>query len=100
MPRGFSLIEYPVATGMMATLLGKLLPALQCARATAARTRCSNNFNQFSLASQHFHDQFQEFPAALLIPNEPNDGPWPDPQMPIVGLRVGRDTGVDGSRQP
>jgi len=51
MPKpGVTIIEVIVVVGVIAVLLGLLLPAIQSIRASARDTACTNNLRQFNLA--------------------------------------------------
>lgn len=61
--RGFSLIELLITIGIIAVLIGLLVPAVQASREAARRAQCTNNLKQIGLACQHFESVHRSFPA-------------------------------------
>lgn len=63
--QALTLIEVVVVVAILGVLVSLLVPAIQKARAAAARVECSNKIKQLGLALQNYHSVHSTLPAGM-----------------------------------
>ena len=78
--RGFTLVELLVVIGIIAVLIGMLMPALQAARKQALDAQCKSNMRQIGVALQIYANEWRGW----LYPPELGAGRPREERWPVV----------------
>jgi prepilin-type processing-associated H-X9-DG protein len=69
--QALTLVELLIVIGIIAILMGLLLPAVQMAREAARRTSCGSQMRQLGLAAANYESAKGRFPAGYTGPTAP-----------------------------
>lgn len=97
--RGITIVEILVVTAIIGLLVGILLPAVQVARATAAKTQCSNKLRELLLATHNYESVNRSLPSG--IDSRSTDTPystWIVDLSPYLGDQVRYEASMLGYR--
>src|ERR1700689_3263519 len=86
--RGFTLVELLVVIGIIALLVGILLPALTKARDQANTVACSSNMRQFFQLWTMYADDYQQYPVPCVNQDSKGEVDWW--QYQYLGQELGR----------
>jgi prepilin-type N-terminal cleavage/methylation domain-containing protein len=91
--RAFTLVELLVVIAIIGVLVALLLPAVQMARESSRRIKCTNNLRQLGIGCHQFHDVFKKLPYngqtanGYGRPDVQPSGSWCYNIMPFIELK-------------
>jgi prepilin-type processing-associated H-X9-DG protein len=90
--RAYTLAEVLVVVGVIALLVGLLLPVVSRARGAAARVRCAATLRQYGLANQMYVSEYRDWWLPVKWGYNPN--PTPPAQLPagLAPATIGHQT--------
>jgi prepilin-type processing-associated H-X9-DG protein/prepilin-type N-terminal cleavage/methylation domain-containing protein len=80
----FTLVELLVVIGIIALLIGILLPALTRARASSRQLKCLSNLRQISLVDQIYQNEWKGFHMPAYYGWSQASGGWPMSTPPVI----------------
>jgi prepilin-type N-terminal cleavage/methylation domain-containing protein/prepilin-type processing-associated H-X9-DG protein len=75
--RGFTLVELLVVIGIIALLIGILMPALNKAREQANKTKCASNLHNMGIAMTMYTNQYNAYPGHASLVAGHTAAVWP-----------------------
>ena len=82
--RGFTLVELLVVIGIIALLIGILMPALTRAREQANTTKCGANLHTIGIALTMYVNQYNAYPGHASMVGGTTGAIWPTRLRPFV----------------